>query len=95
MPNALDRLGPHLLAVFVFSAAGSAAALAWQEQDPLNAGFSTPEIPWTSSVIHRAKELENGNWGAAAAGAAVTRATIAVISGALSASTAANAADSN
>ncbi|WP_456320372.1 GPP34 family phosphoprotein [Nonomuraea angiospora] len=26
-----------------------------------------PEIPWTSSVIHRAKELENGNWGAAAA----------------------------
>jgi hypothetical protein len=36
-----------------------------------------PEIPWTSSVIHRAKELETGNWGAAAAGAAVTRATIA------------------
>ncbi|MEV0305978.1 GOLPH3/VPS74 family protein [Nonomuraea fuscirosea] len=51
-----------------------------------------PEIPWTSSVIHRAKELENGNWGAAAVGAAVTRATIAAISGALSASTAANAA---
>lgn len=50
-----------------------------------------PEIPWTSAVIHRAKELEHGNWGAAAVGAAVTRATIAVISGALSASTAANA----
>ncbi|MEV0702188.1 GPP34 family phosphoprotein [Saccharopolyspora sp. NPDC050389] len=50
-----------------------------------------PEIPWTSSVIHRAKEFENGNWGAAAVGAAVTRATIAVISGALSASAAANA----
>jgi uncharacterized protein len=41
LPNALDRLGPHLLAVFVFSAAGSAAALVWQEQDPLNAGFSS------------------------------------------------------
>jgi hypothetical protein len=52
-----------------------------------------PEIPWTSSVIHRAKELEYGNWGAAAAGAAVTRATIAVISGALGAPTAVNAAD--
>ncbi|GGP07742.1 GPP34 family phosphoprotein [Nonomuraea glycinis] len=51
-----------------------------------------PEIPWTSSVIHRAKELESGDWGAAAVGAAVTRATIAVLSGALSASTAANAA---
>ena len=52
-----------------------------------------PEIPWTSSVIHRAKEFENGNWGAAAAGAAITRATIAVISGALGASTAADTAD--
>ncbi|WP_454860061.1 GOLPH3/VPS74 family protein [Promicromonospora soli] len=52
-----------------------------------------PEIPWTSSVIHRAKELEHGNWGAAAAGAAVTRATIAVISGALGASSGADTAD--
>lgn len=52
-----------------------------------------PEIPWTSSVIHRAKELEYGNWGAAAAGAAVTRATIAAISGALGASTATDTAD--
>jgi hypothetical protein len=52
-----------------------------------------PEIPWTSSVIHRAKELENGNWGAAAAGAAITRATIAAISGALGASTAADTAE--
>jgi Golgi phosphoprotein 3 (GPP34) len=52
-----------------------------------------PEIPWTSPVIHRAKELENGNWGAAAAGAAITRATIAVISGALGASSAADTAD--
>ncbi|MEV4477707.1 GPP34 family phosphoprotein [Nonomuraea sp. NPDC049504] len=51
-----------------------------------------PEIPWTSSVIHRAKEIENGNWAAAAAGAAVTRATIAVITAALSASAAATAA---
>lgn len=52
-----------------------------------------PDVPWTSSVIHRAKELEYGNWGAAAAGAAVTRATIAAISGALGASTAAGTAD--
>ncbi|MFC8797822.1 GPP34 family phosphoprotein [Promicromonospora sp. NPDC057138] len=52
-----------------------------------------PEIPWTSAVIHHAKELENGNRGAAAAGAAVTRSTIAVISGALGASTAADTAD--
>ncbi|MGP4015043.1 DUF418 domain-containing protein [Saccharopolyspora sp. 5N708] len=40
LPNALDRLGPHLLAVFVLAAAGSVAALLWQEQDPLNAGFT-------------------------------------------------------
>lgn len=52
-----------------------------------------PEIPWTSSVIHRAKELEYGNWGAVAAGAAVTRATIAVISGALGTSTTEGTAD--
>lgn len=52
-----------------------------------------PEIPWTSPVIHRAKEFESGNWGAAAAGAAVTRATIAVISGAVGATAAADTAD--
>ena len=51
-----------------------------------------PDIPWTSRVIHRAKELENGSWGAAAAGEAVTLATIAVISGALLATTAGNGA---
>lgn len=32
-----------------------------------------PEIPWTSSVIGRAKELEQGSWGAGAAAEAVTR----------------------
>lgn len=32
-----------------------------------------PEIPWTSSVIARAKELEQGSWGAGAAAEAVTR----------------------
>jgi hypothetical protein len=31
------------------------------------------EIPWTSPVITRAKELERGDWGAAAAAEAVTR----------------------
>ncbi|WP_284043775.1 GPP34 family phosphoprotein [Actinoplanes sp. M2I2] len=51
-----------------------------------------PDIPWTSSVIHRAKEFENGSWGAAAAGEAVTVATIAVISAALIASTAGSGA---
>ncbi|CAN5660202.1 hypothetical protein BH10ACT9_BH10ACT9_03810 [soil metagenome] len=38
-----------------------------------------PEIPWRSSVIARAKELERGNWGAAAAGEAVTRTVTAII----------------
>lgn len=42
-----------------------------------------PEIPWTSSVIHRAKELEAGSWGATAAAGAITRAMIAVISAAV------------
>jgi hypothetical protein len=51
-----------------------------------------PEIPWTSSVIDRAKDLENGNWAAVAAGAAVAGATVAIISGAVSASTSANSA---
>jgi hypothetical protein len=38
-----------------------------------------PVIPWNSSVIGRARELEHGNWGAAAAGEAVTRTTSAII----------------
>ncbi|GIF63888.1 hypothetical protein Ais01nite_19230 [Asanoa ishikariensis] len=37
------------------------------------------EIPWTSPVITRAKELEQGNWGAGAASEAVTRTVTAVI----------------
>ncbi|MEU5902860.1 GPP34 family phosphoprotein [Micromonospora sp. NPDC047467] len=37
------------------------------------------EIPWTSPVISRAKELEQGNWGADAAGAAVTRTVTAIV----------------
>ncbi|MET8357855.1 GPP34 family phosphoprotein [Micromonospora sp. NPDC005171] len=37
------------------------------------------EIPWTSSVIGRAKELERGDWGADAAGAAVTRTVTATV----------------
>lgn len=39
-----------------------------------------PEIPWTSSVITRAQELERGNWGAGAAAEAVTRTMNAIIS---------------
>lgn len=37
------------------------------------------EIPWNSSVIARAQELERGNWGAGAAAQAVTRTITAVI----------------
>lgn len=37
------------------------------------------EIPWTSPVITRAKELEQGDWGADAAGAAVTRTVTATV----------------
>ncbi|MET8368294.1 GPP34 family phosphoprotein [Micromonospora profundi] len=37
------------------------------------------EIPWTSPVISRAKELEQGNWGADTAGAAVTRTVTAIV----------------
>ncbi|GAA3729230.1 hypothetical protein GCM10022225_08300 [Plantactinospora mayteni] len=37
------------------------------------------EIPWKSSVITRAKELERGNWGAAAAAEAVTRTVTATV----------------
>ncbi|MDG4824628.1 GPP34 family phosphoprotein [Asanoa sp. WMMD1127] len=38
-----------------------------------------PEIPWTTPVITRAKELERGNWGAGAAAEAVTRTVTATI----------------
>ncbi|MDG4782289.1 GPP34 family phosphoprotein [Micromonospora sp. WMMD961] len=37
------------------------------------------EIPWTSPVIRRAKELEQGDWGADAAAAAVTRTVTATV----------------
>ncbi len=37
------------------------------------------EIPWTSPVITRAKELEDGNWGAGAAGEAVNRTVAAIV----------------
>ncbi|WP_308800012.1 GOLPH3/VPS74 family protein [Agromyces silvae] len=37
------------------------------------------EIPWSSPVIARAKELEQGNWGAAGAAEAVTRTMTAII----------------
>lgn len=40
-----------------------------------------PEIPWTSPVISRAKNLEQGNWGAGAAAEAVARTMTAIIAG--------------
>ena len=38
-----------------------------------------PDIPWTSPVITRAAQLEQGDWGASAAGEAVSRAVTATI----------------
>ena len=38
-----------------------------------------PGIPWSTPVITRAKEIEQGHWGAAAAAEAVTRTVTAVI----------------
>lgn len=38
-----------------------------------------PEIPWDTPVITRARELEQGNWGAGAAAAAVARTVTATI----------------
>lgn len=38
-----------------------------------------PVIPWTSAVITRAQELEQGNWGAGAAARAVARTMTAVL----------------
>ncbi|MCZ7421344.1 MULTISPECIES: GPP34 family phosphoprotein [unclassified Micromonospora] len=37
------------------------------------------DIPWTTPVIKRAKELEQGNWGAGAAAEAVTRTITATV----------------
>lgn len=37
------------------------------------------EIPWTSAVIDRAEEFEQGNWGATAAAEAVTRTVTATV----------------
>ncbi|GIJ33415.1 GOLPH3/VPS74 family protein [Micromonospora sediminimaris] len=37
------------------------------------------DIPWTTPVIKRAKELEQGNWGAGAAAEAVTRTMTATV----------------
>lgn len=53
------------------------------------------EIPWESDVIARAKALEEGDWGAAAASSAVARTMNAItINAAVAASVAANAANS-
>ena len=41
-----------------------------------------PFLAWSSDVYHRAKEYENGDWGAAAVNEAVTRTTAAIAAGA-------------
>lgn len=43
------------------------------------------EIPWSGAVYTRGKELEKGDWGAAAASSAVTRTMTAIVTGAMSA----------
>lgn len=68
------------------------AALAALLSASANLHHFDPEIPWTSAVIHRAKELETGNWGAAAAGTSVTMTTLSILLGALGATSGANAA---
>lgn len=40
-------------------------------------------IPWNSAVVRRAKELENGDWGAEATAAGVIRANAAVVTNAV------------
>lgn len=45
------------------------------------------EIPWSGDVYTRAKELERGDWGAAAASSAVTRTMAAIITNAVVAAT--------
>jgi hypothetical protein len=45
-----------------------------------------PEIPWTDATATRSKALEQGDWAADAAGAAVTRTMTAVVASALAAS---------
>lgn len=53
------------------------------------------EIPWETDVINRARALEEGDWGAAAASSAVARTMNAItINAAVAASVAANAANS-
>lgn len=58
----------------------------------LSASGSLPvlhrDIHWSGSVFTRGKELERGDWGAAAAGKAVTRTTMAVALSSVSAVTA-------
>lgn len=58
----------------------------------LSASGSLPtlhrDIPWSGAVYTRGKELEAGDWGAAAAGAAVLRTTVAVATSTLAGITA-------
>jgi hypothetical protein len=53
----------------------------------LSASGSLPtfhrDIPWSSPVIKRAKDLERGDWGAGAAGEAVARTVTATITGSM------------
>lgn len=76
-----ERLFADVRAVLVDQAAPSprSAALA-----ALLSGSGTlpqfdPEIPWRGPVIARAKELEQGDWGAGAAAEAVTRTMTAIV----------------
>lgn len=60
----------------------------------LSASDSIPalhrDIPWSGEVYTRGKELERGDWGAAAVGEAVTRTTVAVAMSSISVAIAIN-----
>lgn len=58
LPNALDRIGPHLLAVFVLAVAGSVPALLWQEQDPLGGDPARPVLRPPARPGNRAGAVE-------------------------------------
>ncbi|MCW1249087.1 GPP34 family phosphoprotein [Acaricomes phytoseiuli] len=48
--------------------------------------YLRPPLPWSSEIARRAKELEDGDWGVQAVGAAVSRQAAAMIAASVSAS---------
>jgi hypothetical protein len=70
-----EQPGPRTAAVIaLLSASGSLAQL-------------HPDIPWSSAVYARGKAFEQGDWGAVAAGSAVTRTVSTIVIGTVIAAT--------